>query len=256
MLRPLGPTQGDHCKVTGTQRLRREIADGPVYEYKYISCSLFTQPRRYDWFSLKYRLSSASQAQIERCDVISRIQSSTNRKNLKVSEVRRNQQPQKDHMAASDVSLRDLEAARTTPNSHTSLQTAKKNLSFLIHPDSTHAPNKRRTRALLRSLRYIGIFIFWRLYRYAKYAAVGALTAAIAGTAIGSVASGAAFIIAPTGILGGAGVGLLWGMGKFGWRILGKRLRTGEAHTADARNDENAEHSKEEAIRPPSIDPW
>lgn len=170
--------------------------------------------------------------------------------------LREYQHSQEFHMATPDVSPRELEAAKTTPNSHTSLQTAKKNLSFLINPDSAHAPNRRRTRALLRSLRYITIFVFWRLVRYAKYAAVGAITAAVAGTAIGSVASGAAFIIAPTGILGGAGIGLLWGMGKFGWRILGKRLRTGEAHTANPRHDEEAEHPKEEAPKPPRIDPW
>ncbi|GAB7354610.1 hypothetical protein MBLNU459_g5048t2 [Dothideomycetes sp. NU459] len=159
-------------------------------------------------------------------------------------------------MAAPGVSPRELEAAKISPDSHTSLQTAKKNLSFLVHPDSAHAPTRRRTRALLRSLRYIGIFVFWRLVRYAKYAAVGAVTAAIAGTAIGSVASGAAFIIAPTGIFAGAGVGLLWGIGKFGWRILAKRLRTGEAHDADPRLDEEAEHTKQEPVAPPRVDPW
>ncbi|KAF2084770.1 hypothetical protein K490DRAFT_9815, partial [Saccharata proteae CBS 121410] len=94
--------------------------------------------------------------------------------------------------------------------------TTKSNLSYLINPSSAeNAPTRFRTRAVLRSLRYISIFIFWRVIRYAKYALVGSLTAAIAGTAIGSVASGAAFVIAPPGILAGAGVGLLWGVGKF-----------------------------------------
>lgn len=94
--------------------------------------------------------------------------------------------------------------------------------------------------------------------RYIKYAAVGAATAAIAGTFIGSIASGAAFVIAPPGILAGAGVGLIWGLGKFGWRTLGRRVRHGNPGNADPRRDEKVEdhHEEEPAIRPPSADPW
>lgn len=146
-----------------------------------------------------------------------------------------------------------------TSSSSTTLQTAKRNLQFLYDPSSPgNAPTKRRTRYLLRTLRYTLKFLFWRLVRYAKYAAVGALTAAIAGTAIGSVASGAAFVIAPTGIVGGAGVGLLWGLGKFGWRTLARRVRTGEVHGADAREDERSEgHEEVETIKAPKMEePW
>jgi len=95
--------------------------------------------------------------------------------------------------------------------------------------------------------------------RYVKYAAIGALTAAIAGTAIGSVASGAAFFIAPPGILAGAGVGLVWGLGKFGWRTLAHRVRRGDVY-ADAKVDEQREH-KERVVDEPQLDsipvaPW
>jgi hypothetical protein len=143
-------------------------------------------------------------------------------------------------------------------SSSTTLQTAKRNLQFLYDPSSPNAPTKRRTRYLLRTLRYTLKFLFWRLVRYAKYAAVGAFTAAIAGTAIGSVASGAAFVIAPTGIVGGAGVGLLWGLGKFGWRTLARRVRSGEVHGADAREDERSEgHEEAEPIKAPKMEePW
>lgn len=152
----------------------------------------------------------------------------------------------------------DLEAGhgKATPSASTSIQQAKRTLNFLIHPDKSNAPDKRRTRALLRSFRYVAIFLLWRLYHYAKYAAVGAITAAIAGTAIGSVVSGAAFVIAPPGIFAGAGVGLLWGLGKFGWRVLGKRTRTGEAHSANPRLDEEAGHDPEDVVKPPMPDPW
>ncbi|KAI4851574.1 hypothetical protein E4T44_02045 [Aureobasidium sp. EXF-8845] len=138
------------------------------------------------------------------------------------------------------------------------LQTAKRNLQFLYDPSSPNAPTKRRTRYILKTLRYTLKFLFWRLVRYAKYAAVGALTAAIAGTAIGSVVSGAAFVIAPTGIVGGAGVGLLWGLGKFGWRTLARRVRSGDVHGVDARADERNEGLEEaETVRPPRMEePW
>lgn len=148
----------------------------------------------------------------------------------------------------------ELDVAKHSASS--SLQVAKRNAAFLINPDASNAPDRRRTRALLRSFRYVAVFLFWRLVRYAKYAAVGAITAAIAGTAIGSVASGAAFVIAPPGIFAGAGVGLLWGLGKFGWRVLAKRVRTGESHDANPRLDEQAETPKTETVRPPRADPW
>lgn len=127
-----------------------------------------------------------------------------------------------------------------TSNSHTRLSAAKSHLRFMIDPKTGPQPTQLRTRAFLRSLRYITVFLFWRLVRYAKYAAVGAIVAAVSTTAIGSLASGAAFVIAPTGILGGAGVGLLWAVGKFGWRRASKRMsRNGEEHGADPRKDES-----------------
>ena len=60
-------------------------------------------------------------------------------------------------------------------------------LKYLYDPTHGPQPSHLRTRSLLRSARYIAIFIFWRLVRYAKYAAMGALATAVAGTAIGSV---------------------------------------------------------------------
>lgn len=118
-------------------------------------------------------------------------------------------------------------AAPPTPTSHNTdlakqdhaqsrLTKTTSHLKYLYDPAHGPQPSSLRTRSLLRSARYIAIFLFWRIFRYAKYAATGALVAAVAGTAFGSVISGAAFVIAPTGILGGAGVGLLWATAKFG----------------------------------------
>lgn len=130
-------------------------------------------------------------------------------------------------------------------------------LKYLYDPTHGPQPAHLRTRSLLRSARYITIFIFWRLVRYAKYAAMGALATAVAGTAIGSVVSGAAFVIAPTGILGGAGVGLLWAVGKFGWRRASARVR--RERGVDARGDERRDAEGEEEVKPvrvPRTEPW
>ncbi|KAK4544848.1 hypothetical protein LTR36_003752 [Oleoguttula mirabilis] len=147
-----------------------------------------------------------------------------------------------------------------TSKGASSLTKAKAAIKYMVDPKTGPQPGRLGTRTLLRSLRYFTIFVFWRLIRYAKYAAVGAIVAAISGTAIGSIASGAAFVIAPTGILGGAGVGLLWAVGKFGWRRARARVNKGEhdGH-ADPRKDEHEDAQGvggEGAIRPPRADPW
>lgn len=123
----------------------------------------------------------------------------------------------------------------------TALQTTRRNAAYLFDPKSNPGPAARKTRLLLRSARYIFVFAFWRLVRYAKYAAVGALTAAVAGTAFGTVTGGIGFVFAPPGILAGAGVGLLWGVAKFGWRTAVARVRSGKTEGADPRSDERAD---------------
>lgn len=111
--------------------------------------------------------------------------------------------------------------ARALTHESTALTRARANLHYLVAPSSASAPRPAslRLRLLLRSLHAIGTFIFWRLYRWAKYAAIGSLVAAVGSVAIaGSVASGAAVFLAPTGILGTVGAGTLWGLGRWGWR--------------------------------------
>jgi hypothetical protein len=147
----------------------------------------------------------------------------------------------------------------SSPKTHESqaLQSFRRNASYLFRPDKDHRPARFRTRALLKTARYISIFIFWRLVRYAKYALIGSVAAAVAGTAIGSVVSGVGFIVAPTGIFAGAGVGLLWGLGKFGWRTLARRTRGGDVDS-DPRKDEllDAGEHKTVDIKAPKMDPW
>lgn len=79
---------------------------------------------------------------------------------------------------------------------------------------------------------------------------MGSIVTALAGTAIGTAASGLGFFIAPPGILAGAGVGLLWGLGRFGWRTLAKRAREGRVEDADPREDESVDAGEERPVAP------
>ena len=107
--------------------------------------------------------------------------------------------------------------------SSSALVSAKRNLNYLFSPNSAERPGRFRTRALLRSVRYISQFIFWRLVRWAKYVAVGGLVAAIGATAIGGAVSGVAWIAAPTSIGASIFAAGVWGVGRFAARRLHAR---------------------------------
>lgn len=126
---------------------------------------------------------------------------------------------------SSDLSATTEEATERRANirSSSALHSAKQNIHYLFAPDSPSSPRPAhlRTRALLKSLRYIGIFIFWRVVRYAKYALVGSIVAAVGATAFGGVISGVGWVLAPTGILGTVAVGTAWALGRWGFRKMG-----------------------------------
>lgn len=159
---------------------------------------------------------------------------------------------------ATETPATTTQLTTTAPSKPTPLQKTTTALAYLYDPTHSPQPTHLRTRSLLRSLRYLAIFLFWRIFRYAKYAAIGAVTAAVAGTAVGSVVSGAAFVVAPTGILGGAGVGLLWAVGKFGWRRAKARVQKGQE--GDARGDEREDAKDGEVegkrVPAPRSEPW
>ena len=143
-----------------------------------------------------------------------------------------------------------------TPTQQTRLQKTTSHLKYLYSPSTANQPAHLRTRTLLRSFRYLALFVFWRVVRYAKYAATGALIAAVSGTAIGTLVSGVGFLVAPTGILGGAGVGLVWALAKFGWRRVGKGRKIGDG---DPRRDEREDAKGGEEVREvrvPRTEPW
>lgn len=120
----------------------------------------------------------------------------------------------------------------------TALTRARTNLSYLIAPSSPNSPRPAslRLRLLLRSLHSLGVFLFWRLYRWAKYALVGSVVAALGSVAVaGSVASGAGLFLAPTGIVGTVVAGTVWGVGKWGWRRLWRKRRVEEGKVGGTR---------------------
>jgi hypothetical protein len=154
------------------------------------------------------------------------------------------------------------ESTETKANirSSSALHSAKRNIHYLFAPNSPNAPHPAhlRTRALLRSLRFIGIFIFWRIVRYAKYALVGSIVAAIGATAFGGVVSGAAFVLAPPTIATSLGIGLIWSVGKWGFR----KMRVGEKVGVDAIGElrESREGVKKDGqwrdVQGPAAVPW
>jgi len=107
--------------------------------------------------------------------------------------------------------------------SSSALVSAKRNFSFLINPDkSPNHPARFRTRALLRTVRYISIFIFWRIVRYAKYVAVASILATVGAAASGIIAP-FAWLAAPPTMSAAIISASIWGVGKFGAKRLHKR---------------------------------
>jgi len=133
--------------------------------------------------------------------------------------------------------------AHRTPVSHGQI---RKNLSYLISPSSADKPGRIRTRALLRTLRYTTVFIFWRLLRSLRYALVGSIVAAIGGTLLAPITGPLAFVIAPPGILAGAGMGLVWAFARYRWGRFAKNVREGK--TGDARGDERNDAQDGDAV--------
>jgi len=111
--------------------------------------------------------------------------------------------------------------------SNSALISAKRNLSYLVSPTSPAAekPVRLRTRALLRTFRYVGQFVIWRLVRWAKYIAVGGLVAAIGATAFGGAISGVAWLAAPPTLGASIVAATVWGIGRFAARRLHKRWK-------------------------------
>lgn len=63
---------------------------------------------------------------------------------------------------------------------------------------------------------------------------VGSVVAAIGATAFGGVVSGAAFLLAPPTIVSSMGLGIIWAMGKWGFR----KMRVGEMGVSEIKHSQ------------------
>ncbi|EME42598.1 hypothetical protein DOTSEDRAFT_73441 [Dothistroma septosporum NZE10] len=133
--------------------------------------------------------------------------------------------------------------------STTALKNARRNFNYLLNPgNSTDRPGRLRTRAFLRTFRYIAQFIIWRLIRWAKYAAVGMAVATVAATGFGTVVSGAGFVLAPTGIAGSIVAASVWGVGKYVARKANARWKKGGGDLGDEARERASDGMREERM--------
>ncbi|EXJ54946.1 uncharacterized protein A1O5_12857 [Cladophialophora psammophila CBS 110553] len=124
------------------------------------------------------------------------------------------------------ASITDEGDTAVEQQSNSALISARRNLNYLISPTAhTEKPARFRTRALLRTVRYVGQFIIWRLVRWAKYVAVGALVAAVGATAVGGMISGVAWLAAPPTLGASIVAAGVWGVGRFAARRLHARWK-------------------------------
>jgi hypothetical protein len=100
------------------------------------------------------------------------------------------------------------------------------------------------------------IFVFWRLVRYAKYVAIGSLVATIGAGALGTVFSGAAFVLAPTGIAGTIVAACVWGVGKFAVRRLHRRWEKGHGYGSLEEEVQERRSSVKRMETGPEAVPW
>lgn len=119
---------------------------------------------------------------------------------------------------------------------------ARRNFSYLLDPGNAERPGRLRTRAFLRTFRYISQFIIWRLVKWAKYAAVGAVVAAVGATAFGSAVSGVAWIAAPPTIGASIIMAAVWGVGKFAARRLHNRWKGSGEDAGEAAREYQDDH--------------
>ncbi|RAL64854.1 hypothetical protein DID88_001450 [Monilinia fructigena] len=152
--------------------------------------------------------------------------------------------------------------------SSSALTSITQNIHYLLSPSSPNSPKpvRFRTRALLRALHSITVFIFWRLVRYAKYTAVGSIVAALSATTIGSFVTGIGWAVAPTGVVGVLGMSTLWWVGKWGFSKtnIGKRWEKKAEEEADRLEREDGETRKEQVridgqwrdVTGPKAVPW
>lgn len=135
-------------------------------------------------------------------------------------------------MTSTQTAHKNTADSATTESS--GYETLKNNVSYLAYGSAAGAavPASLKTRTLLKTTRYVLKYIAFRLLRYAKYAVIvstaeqttrlprvdldlyqGSIGAALGGSLLASIASGAAFFVAPSALIS-TGVGIGWAVLK------------------------------------------
>ncbi|KAF7189199.1 hypothetical protein HII31_09621 [Pseudocercospora fuligena] len=128
--------------------------------------------------------------------------------------------------------------------SSSAYKNARRNFNYLINPGTSDQPGRFRTRALLRTLRYISQFVIWRLVRWAKYAAVAFAVATVGGTLV----SGAGFVLAPTGIAGSIVAASVWGIGKYIARKAHNRWKDSGGDVGNAARERAGDEARDRRL--------
>jgi len=101
-------------------------------------------------------------------------------------------------------------------------------------------------------------FVFWRLVRYFKYAAIAAGTTALAGTAIGVALPWLGALIVPS-VPVAAAMGLTTSVIKYTWHHRGNRFRQGWVAGGEGRDakadEENDAHDAAREFERPQVHP-
>lgn len=94
--------------------------------------------------------------------------------------------------------------------------------------------------------------------RYAKYALVGSIVAAIGASAFGGVVSGAAFVLAPPTLATSLGIGLIWAVGKWGFRKMRFREKLGVDAVGEVRASQEGvrKDGQWRDVQGPTAVPW
>lgn len=92
--------------------------------------------------------------------------------------------------------------------------------------------------------------------RYAKYAVVGSIVAAVGATALGGFVGGVGWILAPPTLLGTIGVSAIWAMGKWGFRRFRGPVSEMSVQEVQESRQRAAEDGQWRDVAGPRAVPW
>ncbi|BEJ14025.1 hypothetical protein CspHIS471_0311990 [Cutaneotrichosporon sp. HIS471] len=115
----------------------------------------------------------------------------------------------------------------TSAVKETRLTNLKTNTAYLaLGNKAATKPGSVATRSVLTTFRYVFRYMIRRMFRVAKYAAIGGAIALVGTGVLGALGTGIAWFAAPSMGMG-IGMGISWAIVKFTWRHRPERFRGG-----------------------------